>query len=103
MKRYLSLFVVVTLLCAQGAFPQQKSDTTPPAPGNVTLSLDEYNRLLALADRPGKHAEVPPVPYILKSADPKNSAYTMTTSWALWNLKAKRSVRMRLKSRWFPG
>lgn len=71
MKRYLSLFVVVTLLGAQGAFPQQKSDTTPPAPGNVTLSLDEYNRLLALANRPGKHSEAPPVPYILKSADLK--------------------------------
>jgi hypothetical protein len=70
MKRYLSLFVMAALFCAQ-AFPQQKSDTTPPAPGNVTLSLDEYNRLLALANRPGKHSEVPPVPYILKSADLK--------------------------------
>ncbi len=71
MKSYLSLFVVVTLLCAQGAVAQQNSISTPPAPGNVTLSLDEYNRLLALANRPGKHAEVPPVPYILKSADLK--------------------------------
>jgi hypothetical protein len=71
MKRYLSLFVVATVLCAQAAFPQQKSDTPPPAPGNVTLSLDEYNRLLTLANRPGKHSEVPPVPYILKSADLK--------------------------------
>ena len=71
MKRYLSLFVVVTLLCAQGAVAQQNSISTPPAPGNVTLSLDEYNRLLALANRPGKHSEVPPVPYILKSADLK--------------------------------
>jgi hypothetical protein len=71
MKRYLSPFVVATLLCGQAAFPQQKADSTPPAPGNVTLSLDEYNRLLALANRPGKHSEVPPVPYILKSADLK--------------------------------
>ena len=71
MKRYLSLFVAVNLLCAQGAVAQQNSISTPPAPGNVTLSLDEYNRLLALANRPGKHAEVPPVPYILKSADLK--------------------------------
>lgn len=72
MKRYLSLFVVAALLCAPAAFPQQqKSEPAPPAPGNVTLSLDEYNRLLALANRPGKHSEVPPVPYILKSADLK--------------------------------
>ncbi|HZC66868.1 MAG TPA: hypothetical protein VE545_09860, partial [Candidatus Dormibacteraeota bacterium] len=73
MKRYFSLLVVAALLCSQSqaAFPQQRPDTTPPAPGNVTLSLDEYNRLLALANRSGKHSEVPPVPYILKSAELK--------------------------------
>jgi hypothetical protein len=71
MKRYFSLLVVATLLCAQATFPQQKSDAPPPATGNVTLSLDEYNRLLALANRPGKRSEAPPVPYILKSADLK--------------------------------
>jgi len=42
-----------------------------PPPGNVTLSLDEYNRLLALANRPGKKLEAPPLPYILKRADLK--------------------------------
>src|SRR5882724_3608279 len=40
-----------------------------PLPGNVTLSLDEYNRLLALANRPGKKTDTPPVPYVLKHAD----------------------------------
>jgi len=42
-----------------------------PPPGNVTLSLDEYNRLLALANRPGKTVEAPPLPYVLKRADLK--------------------------------
>jgi len=42
-----------------------------PPTGNVTLSLDEYNRLLALANRPGKQSELPPLPYILKRADLK--------------------------------
>src|SRR5882724_8140670 len=42
-----------------------------PLPGNVTLSLDEYNRLLALANRPGKKTDTPPVPYVLKHADLK--------------------------------
>jgi hypothetical protein len=42
-----------------------------PAAGNVTLSLDEYNRLLALANRPGKSTETPPLPYVLNRADLK--------------------------------
>src|SRR5712671_6303356 len=42
-----------------------------PVPGNVTLSLDEYNRLLALASRPGKKTDTPPVPYVLKHGDLK--------------------------------
>src|SRR5260370_14402534 len=42
-----------------------------PLPGNVTLSLDEYNRLLALANRPGKKSETPPLPYVLKHAELK--------------------------------
>jgi hypothetical protein len=42
-----------------------------PAAGNVTLSLDEYNRLLALANRPGKFTETPPLPYVLNRAELK--------------------------------
>ncbi|HKE07906.1 MAG TPA: carboxypeptidase-like regulatory domain-containing protein [Candidatus Acidoferrum sp.] len=50
---------------------QEKMLLPDPSPGNVTLSLDEYNRLLALANRPGKKLEVPPLPYVLKRADLK--------------------------------
>jgi carboxypeptidase family protein len=71
-NRHLLLFVIAITL-ALPAFPQQKSDAPQPGPGNVTLSLDEYNRLLALANRPGKKSEAPPAPYVLKHADLKLS------------------------------
>jgi hypothetical protein len=65
------MLFAVTLVLALPAFPQQKTDPPPPAAGNVTLSLDEYNRLLALANRPGKKSEAPPLPYLLKHAELK--------------------------------
>ena len=61
----------VAFLLVLPAFPQEKTVTSPPTAGNVTLSLDEYNRLLALANRPGKKAEAPPLPYLLKHAELK--------------------------------
>ena len=71
MKRYLTLFAA-TVIFVLPSIAQIRSDALPPAaPGNVTLSLDEYNRLLALANRPGKKSEAPPVPYVLKHAELK--------------------------------
>jgi hypothetical protein len=70
MNRHL-LLLAITVFLALPSFPQQKSEVPQPVPGNVTLSLDEYNRLLALANRPGKKSEVPPVPYVLKHVDLK--------------------------------
>jgi hypothetical protein len=45
----------------------------PPVPssGNVTLPLDEYNRLLELASKPVRKLDTPPVPYSMKRADLK--------------------------------
>lgn len=40
-----------------------------PESGNVTLSIDDYNRLTDLASHPPKKPENAPVPYVLKSAD----------------------------------
>jgi Carboxypeptidase regulatory-like domain len=68
-KRRLSILVM--LVTALPGYAQQMIEGPRPLPGNVTLSLDEYNRLLALANRPGKKSEVPPVPYVLKHADLK--------------------------------
>ena len=69
MKRLLSLLIVFVL--ALPCYAQQMLEAPRPLPGDVTLSLDEYNRLLALANRPGKKSETPPVPYVLKHADLK--------------------------------
>src|SRR5258708_39036722 len=40
-----------------------------PATGNVTLPLDEYNRLFELASKPVRKLDTPPVPYTMKRAD----------------------------------
>ena len=42
-----------------------------PASGNVTLPLDEYNRLVELASKPIRKPDTPPVPYTMKRADLK--------------------------------
>jgi hypothetical protein len=68
-KRTLSLLIIFIL--ALPCYAQQMLEAPRPLPGNVTLSLDEYNRLLALANRPGKKSDTPPVPYVLKHADLK--------------------------------
>jgi hypothetical protein len=65
------LFVALSFAFVIPAFAQLKLESPLPPTGNVTLSLDEYNRLLALANRPGKRSELPPLPYILKRADLK--------------------------------
>jgi hypothetical protein len=39
-----------------------------PDPGNVTLTLDEYNRLVALAAKPPRKPDVAPLPYAIKHA-----------------------------------
>ena len=57
--------LMVTLALAQDKIPPQ------PDPGNVTLSLDEYNRLTQLAAKPAKKPDLPPLPYSLKRADLK--------------------------------
>ena len=66
-----SLLFILALTFAIPAFAQRSLESPLPPTGNVTLSLDEYNRLLALANRPGKKSDLPPLPYILKRADLK--------------------------------
>ena len=70
MKTHL-VFIALASSFAIPALAQRALESPLPPTGNVTLSLDEYNRLLALANRPGKHSELPPLPYILKRADLK--------------------------------
>ncbi len=42
-----------------------------PETGNVTLTLDEYNKLVELAAKPPKKLDTPPLPYAIKHADLK--------------------------------
>ncbi len=50
---------------------EEKSALPLPDSGNVTLTLDEYNRLMELAAKPPKRPDVAPLPYSIKHADVK--------------------------------
>lgn len=73
MKKTLCVFLAGWLLSPEYLLAGDKSAPVPPASssGNVTLPLDEYNRLLALATKPVRRVEAPPVPFTMKRADLK--------------------------------
>jgi hypothetical protein len=50
---------------------QDKSPLPLPDPGNVTLTLDEYNKLVERAAKPPKKPDPAPLPYSIKHADLK--------------------------------
>ena len=73
MKKHIAL---LTVLFSISAFAQENSGGPRiPAPGNVTLTLDEYNHLVELS-RTGRRLDAPPTPYSLKRADLKLRATT---------------------------
>ncbi len=57
--------LLLCCVCAAG----EKSTLPLPDPGNVTLTLDEYNKLVELAAKPPKHTDLAPLPYSIKHAD----------------------------------
>jgi hypothetical protein len=57
-----AMFVACSVALAQSSVP------LPPS-GNVTLPLDEYNKLVERAALPPQRPDVPPVPYVIKSAN----------------------------------
>src|SRR5215470_18063920 len=63
------------VFCALNALTlhaQQRADILPlPTSGNVTLSLDEYTRLITLAARPVKKPDGAPLNYAIQHADLK--------------------------------
>ena len=63
-------FLAVLLLCTV-VMAEEKSTLPLPVSGSVTLTLDEYNRLMELAAKPSKRAEIAPLPYSVKHADVK--------------------------------
>ena len=64
-----NIFMVLLLCCV--ALAEEKSTLPLPDPGNVTLTLDEYNRLVALAAKTPKRPDIAPLPYSIKHADMK--------------------------------
>jgi hypothetical protein len=66
-KKVIAIFLLFPFL----AFADEKVSLPLPASGNVTLPLDEYNRLLELASKPARKTDAPPLPYTIKRADLK--------------------------------
>ena len=66
------LTLCALLLAAPSATRAQQRDILPlPSTGNVTLSLDEYNRLITLAAKPVKPTDHFPLNYAIQHADLK--------------------------------
>jgi len=69
-----NILVVLVLWCV-GMAPvfaaEDKSALPLPDSGNVTLTLDEYNKLVELAAKPAKGPDLAPLPYSIKHADVK--------------------------------
>src|SRR5438045_9567795 len=72
MNRIFAIFLA-WILVLPGFAAAADDAALPPVPssGNVTLPLDEYNRLLELASNPTRKLDTPPVPYTIKRADLK--------------------------------
>ena len=68
MKRIL---LILALLVSAAALAQQKNNASLPDVGNVSLPLDEYNKLVELASKPPKKPDAPPSNYSVKRADLK--------------------------------
>ncbi|MBN1566652.1 MAG: carboxypeptidase regulatory-like domain-containing protein [Acidobacteria bacterium] len=66
-----AVLVVLMLSLPIALFAQVKTDLPLPVSGNVTLPLDEFNRLVELASKPTVKPDVSPIPYAIKRADLK--------------------------------
>ena len=68
MKRNFFVFVLILSTVAM-AQPQKGGGLPFPDSGDVTLPLDEYNKLLELATKPPRKPETPPQNYSIKCAE----------------------------------
>jgi Carboxypeptidase regulatory-like domain len=64
-----SILMTALLLTCAMSFAKEKDAVPLPEVGSVSLSLDEYNRLIELASKPPKKLDLPPLSYSLKCAD----------------------------------
>ncbi len=63
-----SLMMIVVLILSVSAPAQDKGSLPLPASGSVTLPIDEYNKLVELANKPAVKPDIPPIPYAIKRA-----------------------------------
>ena len=70
-QKIISILLAGLLIGPEFALAGEKPAPPVPSSGNVTLSLDEYNRLLELASKPARKIDTPPVAYSMKRADLK--------------------------------
>src|SRR6476660_1830754 len=64
--------LVLMLMISATAFGQQRNSVLPlPNSGNVSLSLEEYNKLIELASKTTTKPALPPINYSVKHADLK--------------------------------
>jgi hypothetical protein len=63
--------LAVAFLTSVPLFAQDKVLPPVPPPGNVTLPLEEYNRLLELANKSPRRVESAPLPYTVKRGELK--------------------------------
>ncbi len=71
MKKILAILLAWMMVLPGFAAADEVARPPVPATGNVTLPLDEYNRLLELASKPARKLDTPPVSYTMKRADLK--------------------------------
>ncbi|HVN19355.1 MAG TPA: carboxypeptidase-like regulatory domain-containing protein [Dongiaceae bacterium] len=71
MKSTIITSALIGCVCLMSiCWAQEKNSSLPlPDPGNVTLPLDEYNKLVEMAAKPPKKPDVAPLPYSIKHAD----------------------------------
>jgi hypothetical protein len=65
------IVLAVAFLMSVPVFAQDKITPPVPQPGNVTLPLEEYNRLLELANKSPRRVESAPLPYTIKRGEIK--------------------------------
>ena len=69
-RLFISMLVGCVCLMSM-CWAEDKSPLPLPDPGNVTLTLDEYNKLVERAAKPPKKPDTAPLPYSIKHAELK--------------------------------
>ncbi|HEY1676076.1 MAG TPA: carboxypeptidase-like regulatory domain-containing protein [Candidatus Sulfotelmatobacter sp.] len=70
-RQILSLLLCWTMVVPFAAAAEEKSSLPLPESGHVTLTLEEYNKLVELAAKPPKKNDAAPLPYSIKHAEVK--------------------------------